>query len=298
MEVRSAEAFIAVAEELHFGRAAQRLHMAQPPVSRLIRNLESSLGVVLFQRSTHHVSLTRQGEALLEPARELVMLSRRMRDIARKSQDGEIGLVRLGFGEALVNTGVQDLARQVEEDRPGITLEFHSSQFSHHGLERILDGSLDLLIGRWDLVPASVERRIIAREEILIALPDNHRLADRESVEADELSEEPWVAVLPGRSSSLPDRLSALAADAGFVPRVVQISPDSSTLLVLVGAGVGVALTLSSVRDQIPARGVVFKPLRPAQKPMDVSLIWRHDQHDPALDAVLESAATVFPELA
>ena len=96
MEVHKAQAFLAVAEELHFGRAAKRLHMAQPPLSRLIRQLESELGATLFERNTRHVTLTPQGEALLEPARELVMLAQRMKDVVRKSQAGETGRVRLG----------------------------------------------------------------------------------------------------------------------------------------------------------------------------------------------------------
>src|SRR4051812_34068299 len=97
MDVHRAQAFLVVAEELHFGRAAQRLHMAQPPLSRLIRQTESDLGAMLFERNARGVVLTPQGEALLEPARELVMLSQRITEIVRRTQGGLSGRIRLGF---------------------------------------------------------------------------------------------------------------------------------------------------------------------------------------------------------
>lgn len=295
MEVHKAQAFLAVAEELHFGRAAQRLHMAQPPLSRLIRQLESELGAALFDRNTRHVALTPQGEALLEPARELVMLSQRMKDVVRRSQDGEIGRVRLGFAGASVNQAVGELARQVRRRHPGLSLELYSSQFSHLGLERVLDDSLDLLIGRWDFLPAGIDSRLIAIEELLIALPENHRLADREAVAAEDLAEEAWLVLPGGAGATLPNRLNTLAMNAGFVPRIVQVAPDSWTLIVLVGAEMGISLILSSVRDNVPSRGVVYRPLVAEQKPVEVRMIWRRGDDSPALRSVVELSRTVFP---
>lgn len=296
MEIRHAQAFIAVAEELHFGRAAQRLHIAQPPLSRLIRSLEAELGVTLFDRNTHRVALTPVGETLLEAARELVMIPQRMQEIARNSRQGEMGRIKLGFGEALVNNVVGDLARELRQTRPGLSLELHSSQFSYQGLEKVLDGSLDMLVGRWDFLPQSVDSRVIAREELLIALPENHRLAERDAVTAEDLADEPWVVVLPGKNSTLPNRLNMLAAAGSFEPRIVQVSPDSSTLVFLVGAGTGVALTLSSVRDHIPGSGVVYKPIRPAQEPMEVRLIWRRRDPNPALTPIVALAERLAPD--
>lgn len=297
MEVRHAQAFIAVAEELNFGRAAKRLYMAQPPLTRLIRNLEAELGVALFDRNTHRVTLTQHGEVLLESARELVMLPQRIKEIARKSRLGDLGRVRLGFGEAPVNKIVGDLARQVRIERPGISLELHSSQYSHHGLEKLLHGDLDMHVGRLDFLPQSIDSRIIAREDLLIAVPDNHRLTNLDTATAEDLAEEPWVVVLPGAGSSLPNRLNTLAASGGFVPRVVQVSPDSSTLLLLVGAGTGIALTLSSVRDNIPVSGVSYIPIDPAQEPLEVRLSWRRGDLNPALKAVVEIAEREFSGL-
>lgn len=295
MEVHKATAFLAVAEELHFGRAAARLHMAQPPLSRLIRQLETELGADLFIRNTRHVSLTPQGQALLEPAQELVRLAKQMKDVVLKSKNGMIGHVRLGFAGASVNQAVGELARRIRRQRPGISLELFSSQFSHLGLQRVLDNSLDLVIGRWDFLPAEIDSRLVAYEELLIALPESHRLAGQEAVAATDLADEPWLVLPGGAGATLPNRLNTLAMNAGFVPRIVQVAPDSWTLVVLVGAEMGVALTLSSVREHVPSRGVVYKPLSQEHKPVEVRLIWRRGDLNPALRSVIEVSKSVFP---
>ncbi|MFF0815004.1 LysR family transcriptional regulator [Rhodococcus sp. NPDC003318] len=295
MEIRAAQAFIAVAEELNFGRAAQRLHMASPPLSRLIRRIEVDLGAPLFERNTRSVTLTPQGEALLEPARELVRLSQRMKEIVQKSQAGEAGRVRFGFGEAAVNSWVGEVARRIRSERPGISLELHSGLFSQQGLDKIIDGSLDLLIGRRDFIPAEVDSVVIAREQLLIAMPEGHPLAGSEAVDLRDLAKEPWV-VLPGggAGASLPNRLNLLAVNGGFVPNIVEIAPDSPTLLLLVGARVGIAPTLSSVRDNVRASGVVFRSVHPDQGPVEVRLMWRRGDRNPALNNVIRVATEVF----
>ncbi|WP_028266052.1 LysR family transcriptional regulator [Arthrobacter sp. MA-N2] len=293
MDVRNAQAFVAVAEELHFGRAAQRLHIAQPPLSRLIRQLEADLGAPLFERNTRKVELTTHGEALLEPARELIMLSQRMREIAKQSELGETGRISLGFGEAAANQIVGELARRVRQNHPGITLDLVNSQFWHTGIEKLIDGRLDLLIGRWDLLPAEVDSFVIGYDDELITLPDNHPLATRESIAPAELAAEPWV-VLQGGNSQLPNRINRLAQAGGFVPRIVQVAPDSSTVLLLVAAGIGISLSLSSIRDNLPTRGVVFKPLNPGNDPVPVRMIWRRVDRSPVLNKVLNITKGLF----
>ncbi|MBU3995418.1 MAG: LysR family transcriptional regulator [Actinobacteria bacterium] len=296
MDVQQIRAFLAVADELHFGRAAERLHMAQPPLSRLIRQVETDLGVSLFDRSTRGVALSSQGEALLEPARELVMLSQRIREIVARTQGGLIGRVRLGFAGPSVGRIVGDLARAVRKERPGIALELFSAQFSHNGLEKVLDRSLDLVIGRWDYLPAEVDSRVLAREQLLVALPEHHRLADLPRLRPEDLAEEPWI-VLPGRGpATLPNRLNLLGASAGFVPRVVQVAPDSSTLLLLIGAEAGIAVTFSGVRDNLPAPGVIFRPLDSITDEAEVRLAWHRGDAAVARQTVIDISERIFPD--
>lgn len=294
MDVHRARAFLAVAEELHFGRAAARVHMAQPPLSRLIRSLEQELGADLFVRSPRRVELTAVGRALVEPARELVMQSERIDDLARLVQNGEAGRVRLGFSGASVNSVVSALVRRLRAERPSLTLELHGLQLSHRGLERVREGTLDAILGRWDFLPDDVSSVVVAEEELLVALPDNHPLAAAEAVSAEELAAQPWVVLPGGRGATLANRLQMLGAQGRFVPRIVETVEDSATQLLLVDAGVGLALTFSGVRESIPAHAVVFRPLRPSLGAVQTRFAWRSDDESPALAVVAEVASALL----
>lgn len=298
MDVHHARAFLAVAEELHFGRAAARLRMAQPALSRLIKALEKDLGAPVFERSTRHVSLTPAGAALVEVARELVAVSERARDTVRGAVTGETGVVRLGFAGASINRSVARLAREVRARCPGVRLELHSSQFSPQGLERVISGDLDLSVGRWDFLPADVRSYLVGRERLIVAMPRTHRLvsaSSASSVAMADLAEEEWITLPGGSMSALSNRLQSLARTAGFVPRVREHAPDSWTQTLLVDAGVGIALTLDSVRDNIGADGVAWLPLDPPGPPLEVRLIWREHDDNRAVERVTRIAAALFP---
>ena len=294
MEVHEAKAFLAVAEELHFGRAAATLRIAQPPLSRLIKSIEKSLGAQLFERSTRQVSLTPAGQALLDPARELVAASENARRAVAKSVSGETGRVRLGFAGASINRKVAELARHVRTHRPGVHLELHGSQFSHTAMQKVLDGSLDVAIGRWDFIPSELRCSVVGHEEVMVVLPSNHPLADSARVDMAQLSEESWVVLPAGPGAALQNRLTSLATGAGFVPRVAQVAPDSWTLVVLVAAQIGCALSLDTVRDNVSSDGVVFRPLAQPQRPLDVQLVWRAADPNPALRAVVRLAQNLY----
>ncbi len=254
------------------------------------------MGATLFERSTRHVALTPAGEALLETAETLVAVSENARQSVRNAMNGETGRVRLGFAGASINRQVGQIARSIRAVRPGISLELHSSQFSHLGLQRVLDESLDLVIGRWDYLPPAIESSVIAMEEPLLAVPDNHPLAGRERLSMGELAEESWITLPGGAGAALQNRLNSLAMTAGYVPRVVQTAPDSWTLVVLVGAGMGCSLTLDSVRDNIASEGVTFIPLAEGNQPMEVRMIWRATDDSPALRAVVDLAGRIFTD--
>jgi len=203
----------------------------------------------------------------------------------------------LGFAGPSVGRIVGSIARRFMAERPGIALELFSSQFSHHGLEKVLDGSLDAVIGRWDYLPAEVDSIVLSQEQLLLALPESHPLTSRERVRATDVANEPWI-VLPGRGfATLPNRLNVLGITGRFVPRIVQLAPDSSTMLLLVSVQVGVALTLSGVRNNVPAEGVTFKEFEPDLGPVEVRLVWRRSDSSPALSAltaVAQSESAAF----
>lgn len=296
MEVVQARAFLAVAEQLHFGRAAQQMKMGQAPLSRLISQLERTMSAPLFERTTRSVELTTAGQALLEPAQNLVEASQIAQSIVKSSVSGETGRVQVGFAGASTGQRVGQLARSLRRAHPGLTLEFHSSQFSHIGLERVLDGSLDIAIGRWDFLPAEVDSRLLDIEQILIALPASHSLANRDSIALSELAKESWITLPGGFSGALQNRMNALAMASGFVPRVVQTAPDSWTLVALVGAEMGIAMSLDSIRDNLFSHGVKFIPLRSGNTALEVSMIWRRKENSPAVRTVLGVAERIFPD--
>lgn len=287
MEINKARAFLAVAEELHFGRAAERLHVAQPPLSRMIRALEDELGAELFVRSPRNVSLTPVGEALVEPARELVMQSERMVHLVRRVQRGETGRVRLGFSGASVNSIVSKLVRDVHEDRPDLTIALQGAQLSQPGLERLKSGALDAVIGRWDVLPPEVDSCVVSREQLVLALPKHHRLTARESIAATDVAHEPWIVLPGGSGSTLSNRLHEFAQRGKFVPRVVETAADSATQLLMVDAGIGIALTFSGVRENVPVHTVAFRPPSPSLGEVDVRLAWRRNEVSPALAALI-----------
>lgn len=294
MEVHHARAFLAVAEELHFGRAAQRVNLTQPALSRLVQGLERTLGAALFDRTTRKVALTPAGEALVPVAEDLVRDSERAGEAVRGAVTGETGRVRLGFASASAIRPVARLAREVQSRAPGLRLELESAHFSPQGLERVLEGELDLCLGRWDYMPPAVDALVLAQERLVVALPPGHRLWGAATVALADLAEDRWITIPGGPASALGARLPALAQAAGFVPRIVQQAPDSWSQVVLVDAGVGLALTVDSVRENIRGEAVGWAELADAGPPLDVQLIWRAGRGDPAVARVVAIAAALF----
>lgn len=296
MEVKQAEAFISVAEELHFGRAADRLRIAQPPLSRMIKQLERDLGVELFIRSTRHVELTSVGKALIEPARNLLMASHTAVKTARDTRDGKTGHIRMGFAGASTYQSIGAIVRQLRRQQPGLTLDVQSSMFSPDGIQKVVYKELDFAIGRWDFLPPDLDSHVMAVEEVIIAIPPTHALANEDAIHIKDLADESWVSLPGGFGSALQNRLTNLAVAAGFTPRIVQTAPDSWALMVLVGVESGCAVTVSSVRDNLPEPGVKFLPIADSPNPpLEVRLIWRTDNLTPAVKAAINIAKDLFP---
>jgi len=288
MDVQQIRAFLAVAEELHFGRAAERLHVAQPPLSRTIKQLERELGIRLFDRNTRSVSLTAGGQALIEPAEEVLEALRRAEAAVRSAGDGEVGLVRIAFAGVSTHPLVARLARAVRARRPGIQLELSSQNFAQPAMKKLVQGDTDIALGRWDVVPGEVAAEIVMSDALALAVPDTHALAGARKLKLDQLAGDSFVSLPPHEGAVLPDRLRRLAHAAGFVANVVQIAPDTQTALALVSAQVGCHLTLASVARNVTDPHVVFVPLDAPPQNVDLRAAWRRDDRSPALRAVLD----------
>ncbi|KUM33768.1 LysR substrate-binding domain-containing protein [Arthrobacter sp. EPSL27] len=295
MEIQQIRAFLAVADELHFGRAAQKLHMAQPPLSRAIQRLEHELKAPLFVRNTRTVRLTAEGEALLVPARDILEACRRSAVAVASVGKGETGRVRVAFAGVSSHVMVGKLAKKVRETHPGIEFQLSSSNFALPAMDRVMRGAMEVALGRWNFIPAALESRTVANERLVVVLNESHRLSGRDSLLMADLEGEPFVTLPEHPGAILHDYLRRLSSAAGYAPDIVQVAPDSQTLMALVAADIGVALTVSSVPENFSHPGVVFLPLADPADIIQLRLVWRKDNMSPALREVLRLSESVLP---
>ncbi|GAB2740081.1 LysR substrate-binding domain-containing protein [Nocardioides pakistanensis] len=295
MDLHQLEAFLAVAEELHFGRAAERLHMAQPPLSRTIKQLERELGSQLFERTTRSVRLTSAGEALIEPAREVLEGCRIARSAVRAAGEGETGRVRLGFAGPSSHLLIGRLARRVRERQPGIELSLQSVTYGYEALRLVMEGSMDLALVRWGMEPPGIASRVVAEEHYVLVVPEGHRLAGREEVSMADCRDEHFVALPADPGSSVRDAFIRACYEAEFAPNIVQVAPDSWTVMALVAAGVGVTFTIDTAVANMRAEGIAVVPLVEGREPSYARLAWRAQDDNPALREVLRASELALP---
>jgi DNA-binding transcriptional LysR family regulator len=285
--------FLAVAGELHFGRAADRLLLAQPYVSRAVKNLEKDLGVTLFERSTRRVTLTSAGMALVGPAEAILATGADARREVKRAQRGESGRVRISFAGPSSHALIGRLGRLMGEQHPGIDLQFNPGRFGLEVFDQLVGGSIDLAIARFRNVPDEVSVRPIATERYVMAVPSTHRLAGTEKASLAEFRNDGFIT-LPSGSAVHTDFMEWCQA-AGFDPKVVQHAPDSWTIMALVSAGAGVTFTVDTALEHVSTEGIHAVHLDEDQAPVFAYLAWRRDSTNAALRVLLEASESLFP---
>jgi DNA-binding transcriptional LysR family regulator len=265
MDLRRIRYFIVLSEELHFGRAALRLNIAQPPLSQQIRVLEEELGARLFERSNRRVELTAAGKALVPEARALIAQAERAGTVAQRAQRGELGELRVGFtGSAAFSTVIPQLIFEYRRRLPGMNLrleELTTQQQLTAMLERRLEVAFVRGAVKPDLPPTLRATRLF--EDALVAvLPAQHPLAVRsEALSVGALKDEAFVMYPRESGTGVYDQIVALCQRSGFAPRVAQEAREVPTIVALVAAGLGVALVPASLRS-ININGVAYRSLR------------------------------------
>jgi DNA-binding transcriptional LysR family regulator len=285
MELRHLRYFAVVAETCHFGQAAERLQMAQPPLSQQIRQLEAELGVELLTRTTRSVKLTAAGEAFLSDARRIL---RSVDDAARRARrfgQGKAGTLRIGLTGTASYTQLPLLARLAKEQLPGVVLDISTEMLTPAIEQALAAGELDVGVLRPPVRDASLALRPIAREQLVVALPQGHRLASAETVAVGELRTEDFIMYTAGSRSVVNDAVLRACLAAGFHPRVAHESAKTSTQLSLVAAGLGVAVLPESVRG-IALDGVQYRAVSGAGA-VELGLAWRRNDNSPLVDAFL-----------
>ncbi len=293
IELRHLRYFAAVAEELHFGRAAERLGMAQPPLSQQIKSLEEFVGHPLFERRPQ-VRLTTAGEALLEVARRTLAQVEEGLEQTRRAGRGEAGKISVGFAASILTTVLPEILRTFREQYPGVELRLRELSSAAQAAA-LADGSIDVGFVREAVTHgADMICEPILREEFVAVLPPAHRLAERVQLPLGELAGEPFVhfprVVAPG----LFDQIAAACQRAGFRPRVVQEAQEWLTILGLVEAGLGVSLVPASFR-RLRWGGVQYRPLSPPREFTDVFVCRRTAPVVPAVIPLIGIARSITP---
>jgi DNA-binding transcriptional LysR family regulator len=297
IDMRVWRQFVAVAEELHFGRAAQRLHITQPPLTQAIAQLEKTLGVVLFDRTRRRVALAPAGEALLPDVRELLARAQKLPARARAAAQGEVGRVRLAFVSTVGFELLPGWVRAFRAQCPQVALDLVEATGDAQ-LRMLEGGDIDagLLLHTPDQTPPGLSHLRVFTEPFVLALPEHHPLAESPTLAWEAVLPEPLV-IFPRRiAPSLHDAVYGIYHAAGKLPVVAQEAIQMQTIVNLVSAGIGVAWVPESVM-QFRRSGVVYRtPVAPprrrqaaAQVPVcDTGMVWREEGVTPALGRFLE----------
>ena len=260
MDPRLLRSFVAVAEELHFGRAAARLHVSQPPISVHVKRLEADLGVRLFERTQRRVALTAAGTELLGRARRLLDDAARTVAEVQRVARGEVGLLTIGYTSTATHVVLPDILPSFRARHPGIRIELRELR-SGQQPDALRAGRIDLGIGCGPIDAPGLVARTIATERLMAALPAEHPLAARATVAPHDLRDVPALAVRRDVEPAWADAAIAALREAGVTPPVVQETDTKVALLGLVAAGMGVALVSESLA-LVGRRGVVFRSIR------------------------------------
>ncbi len=279
MELRHLRYFIAVAEELHFGRAAQALGISQPPLSQQIQALEQELGARLFERTNRRVALSEAGRLFLEEARQVLAQVDKAADVARRAQLGELGEMKIGFtSSAPFNSSIPKAIYSFRQRFPAVHLNLKEMS-SRDVADALLDESIEVGLMRPLALPESLVATELFREPLVAVLNADHPLVEgsEQGLELKALANEPFVFFPRSYGSGLHAQLLSLARQAGFTPHFAQEAAEVMTIIGLVSAGLGVSVLPASFQ-RMRIDGVVYRTLLDADAVTAVWLVQRREQ--------------------
>lgn len=292
MELRQLRYFVAVAEDLHFNRAALRLHIAQPALSQQIRRLERELTVTLLSRTTRRVQLTEAGKVFLSEAQRVLAAADHARAAVAYAASGQAGLMRIGFVPSAALRIMATLVSTMQQAWPQVRLDLQETTTDLQ-VAKILEGTLDLGVVREFATTSGIVAERISTEPLILAVPTSHRLATRESVRLEELDGERFVVFSRDQVSRLHDHIYALCHHAGAHFEVVQEALQFPTILGLVAARIGVAIVPDALRA-LHLPGLRYLPFSDKEAYSTVSLICATERrHTPLVANCFQTAVKV-----
>jgi LysR family transcriptional regulator, benzoate and cis,cis-muconate-responsive activator of ben and cat genes len=285
-ELRHLRYFVAVADELHFGRAAERLGIAQPPLSQQVQSLERALGVQLLDRSRRHVALTPAGAAFLSSARRLLEDAQAAATTAQRTARGESGAITVAFAASVMFLALPRIIRRFRDQFPSVHLELRELATGPQ-MAALRTGDLDVGFLRHPPPDPLLVTATVMTEPLLIAVSRRDVLAPRRRLTLHELANRDFVLFPPDLAPGLHAQVLALCAGAGFSPRVRQVSRELYTTVSLVEAGMGVTIIPASVR-KMGWRGVKYFSIRDEAATSHIDAAWRNDNANPVVSAFLD----------
>lgn len=285
MELRHLRYFTVLAEELHFGRAARRLAISQPPLSVAIRQLEETIGVQLFERSNKAVRLTPAGQALQTSALGLLRATEEAATEARQVAEGSAGRLRIGFVGSMLYRGLPQALARFRAAHPAVQVKLTELN-SAEQMAELLHDRLDIGFAHTQRVPAELACRLLVSEPFVACLPSGHALARKRVVAADQLKDEPFVLFSRSASPDYHARILSVCADAGFYPEVRLEVRHWLAVVSLVSQGMGVALVPDAMR-RCALPGAVYVSLRGSSKQSEAYGVWNIQSNNPLIARLL-----------
>lgn len=292
IEVRQARYFLAVAEELHFGRAAARLNMSQPPLSQAIRQLERELGVRLLDRTSRSVSLTDTGRVFAEECRRLIGAARRAEDVAAQAEAGLYGTLRIGAVTLAFAETLPRIIARFRESRPGVGLHVQEID-TPQGRDGLLNHDIDVAIIRFGEPVRHLRTRPLRRDHLVVAAPtDFPSVPDTaEPIDLGTLRDEPWVWLRRDISPDYHDQLMTACRTAGFTPDAHCHANSITTQLAMVASGLGITL-VPQAAIRFGQSDIRHRPLLNPFELVELSLVSRDTGHEPLVNHFVECATT------
>ena len=287
MELRHLRCFVAVAEERHFGRAAEGLYIAQSAVSQQVKRLEEELGVQLLVRNKRRVSLTDTGRAFFEEARRTLEQAEKAAEVARRASRGQVGQLAVGFFGPATYGVLPNLLGDYRKRFPDVELRLYEWTTAKQ-VEELRYGNIQVGFVRGPTRDEELIVEHVWREPIVVALPEGHRLADLDTVPPEMLADEPFVMVPRDKEPTSHDKYVSICHLSGFSPRVVQEAHHVHTSVALVASGVGVCFVPASV-ENLRRPGAVYRPLEDVLVEVETDIVRYRREVSPVLRTFLDA---------
>ena len=286
MELRHLRYFLAVAEELHFGRAAGRLQMAQPPLSQQIKQLETELDVQLFARTRRKVSLTAAGQVFQQEAQQLLLQLDQAISKTQQASRGEVGKLAIAFVSSAMYSLLPDYLKQFREQYPQVDIILHELS-TQEQIQGLLENRLDIGFMRPPVDHKTLQAKSVLQEPLVAALPVHHPLAGQKQISIRDLQHESFVLFPRSKAVHLYDQIISICHQGGFSPKVVQQAAQMQTILSLVTACMGVAIVPDSLQN-LQRLGVCFVPFIEPTPQAEVCIVWKQDQTMPVVKTFVQ----------